>query len=328
MSSRRALIFGAGQIGQAVEAHLHAAGWQVTVHSRSRDGFVRQCASDIKARVGSGADLLIDTIGYGRADADVLLTFTKDIGALVTISSASVYADATGRSLDEAAVSGFPMFDGAILETQSTVSPGDATYSTRKVAMEQRLLDVAQCPVTVLRPCAIHGLASRHPREWWFVKRLLDGRSTVPLAYGGDRRFHTTAAANIAALVGVVAQRRNHGILNIGDDQPPSVAEIGKTLAAQLGCEVDLVQCSGPPRGSVGRSPWCVPHDYLLSNAAAEAIGYASVGGYPELIAPVVAWLAATASSDEWKQRFPLLAAYPYDLFDYAAEDAAELARA
>jgi hypothetical protein len=54
------------------------------------------------------------------------------VGALVVVSSASVYRDAAGRTLDEAAASGFPELPVPIPETQPTVEPGAATYSTRK----------------------------------------------------------------------------------------------------------------------------------------------------------------------------------------------------
>jgi hypothetical protein len=48
------------------------------------------------------------------------------VGALVVVSSASVYRDA-GRTLDEAAASGFPELPVPIPETQPTVEPGAAT---------------------------------------------------------------------------------------------------------------------------------------------------------------------------------------------------------
>jgi hypothetical protein len=84
------------------------------------------------------------------------------------------------------------------------------------------LLDHASAPITVLRPCAIHGLNSRHPRERWFVKRMLDRRPTIPLAYRGTSRFHPSAAANIAALVCVATETLGSHVLNIADpDTPP-----------------------------------------------------------------------------------------------------------
>ena len=33
-----------------------------------------------------------------------------------------------------------------------------------------------------------------HPREWWFIKRALDGREAIPVAYAGKSVFHTSSA--------------------------------------------------------------------------------------------------------------------------------------
>ena len=71
------------------------------------------------------------------------------------------------------------------------------------MAAEQVLLD-SGAPVTVLRPSKIHGAGAPRPREWVFVKRVLDRRPAVLLARGAGID-HPTAAANIAALIEVVA---------------------------------------------------------------------------------------------------------------------------
>lgn len=210
--TRRALIIGGtGQIGRAVADRLLADGWQVTVTSRGQ----RSLPTDLRSRgaemamldreepgalgkaLADGADAVIDAVAYTESHADQLLAIEGDVGAFVVISSASVYRDEEGRTLDEASENGFPHFPNPIAENQATVDPGPETYSTRKVALERRLLDAARRPVTILRPCAIHGPWSTHPREWWFVKRILDKRATIPLAYRGESRFHTSAVANM-----------------------------------------------------------------------------------------------------------------------------------
>ncbi|MGD0205854.1 MAG: hypothetical protein ABSB57_05410, partial [Dehalococcoidia bacterium] len=77
-----------------------------------------------------------------------------------------VYADYQGRTLDEARERGFPVFPVPIPESQPRTAPGDATYSTRKVAMEDVLLEGARVPLTILRPFAVHGSGCRAPRDW------------------------------------------------------------------------------------------------------------------------------------------------------------------
>lgn len=214
--ARRAFIMGGtGQIGRAVAAKLLADGWQVALASRGQravpDELIalgaetvtldREQPGALARTLRGGADAVIDTTAYDQHHADQLLEAQNDVGAFVVISSAGVYRDEKGRTLDEARENGFPAFPGPITEAQPTVDPGPETYSTRKIALERRLLDHTRRPTTVIRPCAIHGTHSTHSREWWFVKRMLDGRRVIPLAYRGQSRFHTTAAVNTAALI-------------------------------------------------------------------------------------------------------------------------------
>jgi nucleoside-diphosphate-sugar epimerase len=179
MTRHAFIIGGTGQIGTAIAQNLLQRGWTVTVCHRGRRpppasllGLgLRSVTADrndpasLAAAFGSGADALIDTVAYDEGHARQLLDLQSSAGALLAISSASVYRDAQGRTLDEAKQNGFPEFDSPIRETQATVEPGRQTYSTRKIALETTLLDHAACPVTVLRPCAIHGPGSQHPRE-------------------------------------------------------------------------------------------------------------------------------------------------------------------
>ena len=115
----------------------------------------------------------MDVVPYEAAHAEQLLR--RDVGAIVAISSASVYADAAGRTLDEAQGNDdFPEFPVPIAETQSTVAPGEETYSTKKVRVEQILLANGRIPAAIVRPCAIYGAGDRMGREWHFVRRALE----------------------------------------------------------------------------------------------------------------------------------------------------------
>ena len=334
---RRAFILGGtGQIGLALAERLLAADWDVTLASRTirtlperlvgRD--VKQVAVDrdkpgeLARALGDGADALIDVVAYEPAHARQLLTVQQDVGNLVLISSSSVYRDDLGRTLDEAAQNGFPDFPEPIKETQPTVAPGDETYSTRKVALERTMLNAATISVTVLRPAAIHGLGSTHPREWWFVKRILDGRRTIPLAYQGRSRFHTSSVRNIAELTRIALDRPGTRILNIADPAAPSVAEIGLAIARHMGYSGTLLGLDDdayPAR--IGRTPWSVPRPFTLDNNTATALGYSPVTDYAGSVGAICGELARTGPSGDWREAFPVLARYPYDLFDYEAED-------
>ena len=334
MSGGSVFVLGSGQIGQATALRFAAGGCRVRVGHRLGGAFPsnlsrlgieevfldREIAGDLSRALGAGADAVVDTIAYTAAHAEQLGGVRDRVGAFVVISSCSVYGDATGRTLDEARQVGFPKFDGPISETQPTTHAGSETYSTRKVAMERALADIDR-PVAILRPGAIHGPGCNAPREWWFVKRVLDGRTRVPVAYKGAPRFHTTAAANIAELCWVAIARSARGIFNIGDPDPPSVGEIGRLIAGAMNHSWDIVGLPKHPEGSVGVSPWCIPRDLLINTAKAEALGYSPVVTYASAIDDLCRDLVDRTRIRSWLEAFPGLQAYKEPWFDYEAED-------
>jgi nucleoside-diphosphate-sugar epimerase len=323
---RAFIIGGTGQIGIATAEALRDAGWDVTVahrgHRKVELPGVRAVVADrrkpgeFEAALKDGADVVIDTVAFTPAEADQLLALRGSVGGYVVISSASVYADDRGRSLDTAAETGFPIFDGPIRETQPTIAPGPASYSTQKVALEQRLLESGAL-VTVLRPCAIHGPHSAHPREWWFVKRMLDKRLAIPVAFNGASRFQTSAVRNIAALIRTVAEQPAARILNAADPDAPTVAEIGATIAGRVGYSGDIVPIDSD---EIGHTPWSTPSPMVADMSAAEALGYRPAGTYAETVGEAIDWLVAR-NPEDWRKAFPVLAMYPGNLFDYEAED-------
>src|SRR5919204_271056 len=209
-------VGGTGDVGRAVARALLDDGWDVTLagkQSPAPPGLEQlpllhlDRDQDGALVPANGFDLVVDVVPFEVRHAEQLLEL--DVGALVAISSASVYADDRGRTLDEAdAPDAFPEFDGPIAETQPTVEPGEATYSTKKVAVELRLLENGRIPATIVRPCAIYGPGDRMAREWFFVKRALDRRPYVVLTMRGANLFHTTASTNIGELVRLIAAKR------------------------------------------------------------------------------------------------------------------------
>jgi nucleoside-diphosphate-sugar epimerase len=320
------IIGGTGQIGRATAVRLATDGWDVQLLSRhvpdDRVGkghrlFDRNDPHALSAVLQDGADLVVDCLAFDAADAARLLAIQSSVGRIVAISSASVYCDAQGRTLDVAGEQGFPQYPLPITEAHPTVAPGATTYSSRKVGMEQRLLLQAHVPVTILRPCAIHGAHSAHAREWWFVKRLLDGRARIPLAYGGTSRFHTTSAAAIAAAIMLAARRQIAPIVNVTDADAPTVKEIGQAIMAAMDMQAELVLLPDAARADdVGKTPWSVPSPLVLQSSLPPHLPYA------RSVITAVDWLVAATRGKDWRRLIPQLAAYPRDHFDYAAEDA------
>ncbi|MDX6400622.1 MAG: hypothetical protein QOF27_1228 [Gaiellaceae bacterium] len=270
--------------------------------------------------VANGFDLVIDVIPFEAAHAKQLLEI--DTGALIAISSASVYADEQGRTLDEAqGVDDFPEFPVPVPETQPTVEPGDETYSTKKVALERILLDSGEVVAAIVRPCAIYGRGDRMGREWHFVKRALDRRPQVILTSNGAGRFHTTASENIGELVRLLAAQPRTGAYNCGDPDPPTVIEIARAIAAAAGHSFEEVLLPEPVvRGELGQTPWSTPKPVVVDMVKAEVeLGYRPVLSWADALPRQVEWLIEVTRDRDWRE--VLTRGANYLQFDYAAED-------
>ncbi|MFC8507891.1 NAD-dependent epimerase/dehydratase family protein [Streptomyces sp. NPDC057411] len=339
MTKGNAFVLGAtGQIGRAAVRALVADGWEVTAASRrgGRDegwpAEVRSVAVDrteegaLAAALGAGTDVLVDVVAYDAGQGRQLTGLAERIGSAVVISSVSVYQDAQGRNFDtQDEPDGFPRYPVPIPETLGTVAAGDASYSTRKVALERELLAAGEAlPTTVLRAAAVHGPYSPGPRELWFVKRALDGRPVRILAEGGRSVFHPVHSANLAELVRLAAARPGTRVLNAADPEAPTVAEIGAAVDAAMGVRSETVVFEGAPgKDGVGLTPWTAPHPVVCDMAAAEReLGYRPVVGYAESLPGTIDFLTAAVAGRDWREAFPGLAKYGVDFFDYAAEDA------
>jgi nucleoside-diphosphate-sugar epimerase len=327
------ILGGTGQIGRAAASRLAEAGWDVTVGSRgerevpSRPRHVRVDRADtaVLEQAVNGVDVLVDVIPFSSADAEQLLALASRVGALIAISSASVYSDEEGRSLDEATgPDELPRLPVPIPESQPTLAPGDATYSTGKAAIERALLERSPAPATVIRPCAVYGRGDRQAREWHFVKRALDRREVVMLAYEGQSRFHTTSSENLGELIRCCADRPGTRALNCGDPDPPTLLEISRAVASAMGHERDEALLPGGPEGVIGRTPWSVPdsHPFIVDmSAAGREVGYRPVTDYRNGVRAACEWLVEATRGKDWRDVLPSRARYYGELFDYAAED-------
>lgn len=333
--SRALILGGTGMIGRAIARRLLGEGWTVDVTGRDPARMPRDVANaggrftaasyqdpaELKAAYSGGADLLVDCICYTADDARRMLPFMADAGSSVMLSSKAVYVDDGGRHSNSDQP---PRFAGPVPETNPVMAPGDGDYNSRegyganKVAAERVLLD-SGTPVTVIRPSKVHGEGNARPREWVFVKRVLDRRATVFLAHRGAGVDHPTAAANIASLVELVAARPGTRVLNCADPDAPSVLEMSRIIAGHLGHEWDEVLIDGD---SPGQTPWDAIPPITLDMTAAAELGYVPAGDYAATVAEEIDWLAAAHQAGDPAGVLP----GPGDSFfaqflDYAAED-------
>ena len=337
---RKAIVLGGnGLVGRAAALKLVSAGWEVTSTGQALHRFPqclrdvgvrfvrsdRYVANDLHRLLGEGADVVVDCVGYTAGHARLLLPFQHSIGSLVFVSSKAVYIDDQGRhsNSDEP-----PAFAAPVTEAQPTVAPSDIDHNSRqgyganKVAAERVLLD-SGISVSVLRPSRIHGVGAARPREWVFVRRVLDRRQHLLLANRGQGINHPTAAVNLAALVEFCATNPGTRILNSADPDAPDGLTISRIIATQLGhsWRENLLDPTAPD--GLGDHPWNTMPGFVLDTSAAERLGFVPVGSYAHTVRAEIDWLVTAARSGDPAGALPP----PHDpfflpFFDYAREDA------
>jgi nucleoside-diphosphate-sugar epimerase len=331
------ILGGTGFVGRHVARRLADSGWEVTIGARGETTHPPEVTDlqhvtvdrgddyQLEKALGDGVDVLVDVIPYEIRDGEQLAALRHLVGGVVAISTGSVYADDQGRTLDEATSEAtFPSFPVPIRETQRRAEPGDATYSTKKVAIEDILLEQTDIPATILRPCAIYGPGDTQCREWFFIKRILDGRPSVVLADEGETVFHTTSVHNLAELVCLAADNPVHGAFNCGDPDPPNTRRIARSIASVM--KHDWQEVVPPPAMTTTwefRNPWGGFRPLLVAmDKAQDELGYEPATSYDEAIVETVAWVLEATRDRDWREVLPKAADYMGNKFDYDAEDA------
>lgn len=318
---RAVILAGTGAVGWATARRLLAGGWQVVVTGRVPEhappGLAelggrflrsdRHDPADLAGSLAGGADLVVDCACYTAGHASDLVPLLGDVTSAVMISSKAVYVDDEGRHSNS---DDPPQFAGPIGEDQPTLRPDDAGYDTRegyganKVAAETVLLDSGR-PVTVLRLSKVHGAWARRPREWVFVKRVLDGRRAVFLAGEGAGADHPSAALNVAALVEAVARRPARRVLNCADPDCPDARHICRVVAAHLGHTWKEVLVPPGEHEGLGAHPWDARPPIVLDTTAAAALGYEPVGDYAATVVDELDWLVACSRDERGRRLLP-----------------------
>jgi nucleoside-diphosphate-sugar epimerase len=293
------ILGGTGQIGNATAARLRDAGWEVTTAGRT-SGDVRLDRKEGLELPGE-YDALVDCVAMTPEHGEQLLGLAGRVGTLVVVSTAGVYMTDMSKPV--------PV---PVPESQPTVEPGDADYATQKRALELTLLDQDDVPVTIVRPCAIHGRGGKaHIREWYFVKRAQDERPFVVLAFGGRSQLHTTSAPNLGELIRLACEQPGTRVLNSGDPDAPTTLEISRRIAELTGHEREEHLLDDAPEAA--QNPWAAEHPFVVDMTAAEReLGYRPVATYDDAVADTVDWLLTEQ---------PPLHPYMQQFFDYEAED-------
>lgn len=172
-------------------------------------------------------DLVIASYGRLRILVDILAGHTE---RLITIGG-TVYrrqewsrpADETaGRELSHKLVQRVQQTEDSILARHA-----DGTFN-----------------LTHLRYPNLYGPRQLAPREWSVVRRILDGRRTVPVMDGGltlESRAYVENAAHAVLLTVDQPEVSAGRVYHVADEVTPTDGERAKAIASALGAEIELV---------------------------------------------------------------------------------------
>lgn len=266
----------------------------------------RKQIDQLRQAVAHDYDAIIDTVIYSPDEAaQAVDLFSGRTGHYVMISTGNVY------KLDR--------LPGPYRESDPLEDDPQFSYGYNKRCAEDVLFTAyreRQFPAVSLRMPSIYGPWDYQAREWYFIKRLLDGRTRFLLPDAGLGVFHREYAGNIAdQLLCLIATPQSRGeAYNAGHLHFQTCAGLVRMAAKCLGREVELFTL---PRAEM---PWSIALSpgliYYQTTEKLATIGYAEqvdlIAGWERTFEfyqanPIVDWL--------FQQRSEV------DLFDYVRED-------
>lgn len=316
----RVLIIGGTRfIGRHLVGQLKQLGHEVTVFHRGQTPLptwfedVKVVHGDRKnpddlLRLAGGEeyDVVVDTVIYTPQEAEQAVNaFRERTGHYIMISTGNVY------KLDRS--------PAPHRETDELEDNPEFAYGYNKRRAEDVLFDAyRECrfPAVTLRMPSIYGPYDYQAREWYFIKRLLDGRTRFLLPDGGMGVFHREYAGNIAAqLILLMSTPASLGeAYNAGHRHFQTCFQMIQMAGQLHGSEIEIYTV---PRNKM---PWpialCPGLVYYQPTDKLESLGYQE---HVDL-------------RSGWKQTFDFYQANPVsdwqfqrnsqvDLFDYANED-------
>jgi len=317
------LIGGTGPTGPHILRALEAKGLTVTIvhsgrHELDEVAHVEHLHTDVRSgravldAIGDRTfDAAVVTYGRLREIAEVL---EGRVGQFVSIGGAPAYRGFFDPDRFEPA--GMPVPTGE----DGPTSTGDDDAKSDRIRRTEQALFAHHPSATHFRYPYVYGPRQPVPREWYFVRRLRDGRRRIVVPDGGLTLATYGYAENLAHGVALaVGNDRAAGeIFNLGDREALTLAQVGAICADALGHDVDLVSipwdlapCTRPLVGQHRTT-----HRVLDIAKAVHLLGYDDVVPARAALARAARWLNEHPPGPGGIEEQVL-----EDPFDYHAED-------
>ncbi|MHB8464728.1 MAG: NAD-dependent epimerase/dehydratase family protein [Acidimicrobiales bacterium] len=318
------LIGGTGPTGPAVAKGLEQRGFKVTIlHSGKHEvlevGHLRHLHGDafdgdsLRSLLdGETFDVTLAMYGRLRSIAEVMQGRT---GRLLSIGGAPVY-----RGFFDPAVHAPPGLPVPTREDAPLADEGSDGKSYRIGRTEQIVFDWHPT-ATHFRYPYVYGPRQLAPREWCFVRRILDRRSALILADGGLTLVPYGYVDNLAhaILLAVDQPEASMGeIFNCGDDEQLTVRQVAEVIAEDLDHEWEILsipaELAWPARPLV--QCYRNTHRVLDCSKLRERLGYRDAVPARDAVRLAARWLVDNPPDRGGYEEMAL-----QDPFDYAAED-------
>ncbi len=324
--ARVLVIGGTGRSGSEIVRELVELGHEVAVlhrgehesegptsarhfHGKGDDeGFLRMVASEFRP------DSLLHMMVLNPSHVEVIARTFSSLERFVMVSSGDVY-DAFA-AIQEGRVSPHPVPISEDAPLRTGGYPKHYTAGYDKLAAERAALaaqKAGRLPSVVLRYPGVYGPGP--VREWYWVKRIQDGRRQIALPGGGLDLFHRGATRNLAHATVLTLERARPGtVYNTGDQRQYTVRQLTDLIAAIGAHQWEAVPV---PAGTwEAGTPYTTGGNiFLYDQSRIEAeLGYADVISADEALRLTVEHLAKNPPG-------PIAQIHPR-AFDYEAEDA------
>jgi nucleoside-diphosphate-sugar epimerase len=232
----------------------------------------------------------------------------------VMISSSDVYAAFEATERRTPGTYPIPLSEEAPLRTGKYPEWDGSDYD--KIGAEFAALRAWQArrlPAVIVRYPGVYGPGP--VREWYWVKRVRDGRHRIALPDGGLTIFHRGFFLNLAHAVTLALELGKPGrVYNAGDDVQFNVRQITELIGAALDHDWEIVSVPADAW------PWGTPYSIYQGHLLLDTTRIKDELGYRDIVTPQEA-LRVTVEYLACRKPATVPQIWPKG-FDYSEEDA------